>query len=227
MYPRANQSPQSISFCFRKLEMFGKEISSIFPPRYTVSPIIIGVAKQMIQDFTATRNNSLVSSHHRKQISTSPFYCVFNLTGLGGRGGKVRELSACYAHAMNIDSWCTRNVQLWRYRSLFLKLLKTEYQWLRIYNKLVTSTWYSMVVVQSASIAGFSGNSTPLHSSGGSPKQTQSNSNAINSPINVAVHNLANSLFAASSCAGVGQTCSVGCRSCKGCSCRCRGRVGV
>jgi len=67
-----------------------------------ISPIIIGAAKQIIQDFTAILNNSLVSTRHRKQIRTSPFYCSVNLFGLGGQGGNVRELSARCARAMNL-----------------------------------------------------------------------------------------------------------------------------
>ena len=47
----------------------------------TVSPIIIGVAKLIIQDFTATLNNSLVSTRHPKQIRTTPAYCSVNLPG--------------------------------------------------------------------------------------------------------------------------------------------------
>jgi len=46
-----------------------------------------------------------------------------------------------------------------------------------------------MMVVQSARIAGFWGNSIPLHFSGGS-QQIQPNSNAIILPISVAAHNI-------------------------------------
>jgi hypothetical protein len=46
-----------------------------------------------------------------------------------------------------------------------------------------------MMVVQSARIAGFRGNSIPPPSSGES-QQNQTNSNAIISPINVAAHHI-------------------------------------
>jgi len=51
---------------------------------------------------TVTLNNSLVSTRHPKQTRTSPSYCSVNLTGLGGRGGKVRELRKHWARAMNL-----------------------------------------------------------------------------------------------------------------------------
>jgi len=57
---------------------------------------------EIIQDFTATLNNSLVSVRHRKQIRTSLSYCSVNLTGLGGQGGKVSQLSARCARTMTL-----------------------------------------------------------------------------------------------------------------------------
>ena len=43
-------------------------------------------------------------TRHCKQIRISPSYCSANLTGLGGLGGKVRELSARCARALNLTT---------------------------------------------------------------------------------------------------------------------------